>query len=116
MYSFPDSVDVVIAYLQSYSPVVFMNMMNKLLHDVHWTDGVGGIHFFPNDDDTAIDEVFIGMYNKDADALDLQMLSRAAFIEVINTVTKKMIRKNPDYKCQLRELCKLLVERMARGR
>ena len=103
------SQESVVWYLRRHSPEVFMDMMSKLLSDDRWSDNIEFIVFNINEKTKNIIEVFVGMHNNSAQAVELTILNKNEFIDVIKAVTKSMVRKHPDHRLQLTELRDRLV-------
>ena len=103
------SQESVVWYLRRHSPEVFIEMMSKLLSDDRWSDNIEFIVFNVNEKTKTIVEVYVGMHNNSAQAVELTIMNKTEFIDVIKAVTKSMVRKFPDHRFQLRELRDRLV-------
>ena len=101
-----------IKLLQKQSLEVFMGIMKKLLSDDNWSSNGDFINFITKK--RIVDFVAVGIYNKSAAASWLQLLSKEDFINVIDVVSKKMSRKYPAAKSQIREVSDKLLFRLVR--
>ena len=103
-----------IELLQKQSLEEFMDIMNKLISDNKWSDNGDFILLVSEKRETIVQYVAIGIFNKSANASRLGFESTEEFINVIDTVTKKMIRKYPSAKSQINEVFDKLLFRLVR--
>lgn len=103
-----------IRLLQKQSLEAFMDIMNKLISDNNWSDNGDFILLVTDKRKTIVEFVGIGIFNKSANASRLGFERIEDFITVIDAVSKKMIRKYPAAKSQIKELTDKLLFRLVR--
>lgn len=105
MYRFITEPGLVIKYLCSHAPEVFIDMMKKLLSDSSWSDNVEFIHLVANNGSSSFTDAYVGMLYPTGHGIDLKILSIPEFADVIKAVSRTMIRKDPTLQLQIKELC-----------
>lgn len=104
----------VIELLQKQRLEAFLDIMNKLISDNKWSDNGDFIYFITKKRKIVVDYVAIGIFNKSARASRLGIESPEDFIIVIDVVAKKMIRKYPAAKSQIKEVSDKLIFKLVR--
>lgn len=104
----------VIELLQKQTFEVFMDIMDKLISDNKWAENGDFILLITDKRGIVVDFIAFGIFNKSAGASQLEISCKEDFISIIDAVKKKMIRKYPAAKCQIKEVTDKLIFKLVR--